>query len=265
MNERVRTFPKLIRARRNCSRQHLPVNPGEFESRPGHGTQRARLIVMRAPFRNREDAGRRLAAELRRYAGRSDVIVLGLPRGGVPVAFEVAESLHVPLDVFVVRKLGLPWHEELAMGALASGGVRVLDRDLIAVARVSEADVERVTAAEQRELERREQLYRGTRPFPDMEGKTVILIDDGLATGSTMRAAVEALRKQGPAAVVVAVPVAPPETCEAFRRIADEIICAETPEPFQAVGLWYEVFSQTTDDEVHALLEHATHAAASPA
>jgi putative phosphoribosyl transferase len=208
---------------------------------------------------NREDAGRRLARELRRYSGRSDVIVLALPRGGVPVAFEVAEALHAPLDVFVVRKLGLPWHEELAIGALASGGVRVLDADLIRVARVSDADIERVTAAEQAELERREKCYRGTRPFPDVSGRTVILVDDGLATGSTMRAAVEALRKQGPAAVVVAVPVAPAETCNAFRAIADEIICAETPEPFQAVGLWYEDFSQTSDDDVHRLLEHAAH------
>jgi putative phosphoribosyl transferase len=214
---------------------------------------------MRARFKNREDAGRRLARELRRYSGRSDVIVLALPRGGVPVAFEVAEALHAPLDVFVVRKLGLPWHEELAIGALASGGVRVLDADLIRVARVSDADIERVTAAEQAELERREKCYRGTRPFPDLSGRTVILVDDGLATGSTMRAAVEALRKQGPAAVVVAVPVAPAETCNAFRAIADEIICAETPEPFQAVGLWYEDFSQTSDDDVHQLLEHAAH------
>jgi predicted phosphoribosyltransferase len=211
-------------------------------------------------FQDRDDAGRRLAAELSAYVGRDDVIVLGLPRGGVPVAYRVAEALHTPLDVFVVRKLGLPWHEELAMGAIASGGVRVLDSDLIKIARVSDADIERVTMAEQTELERREKRYRGDRPFPDLHGKTVILVDDGLATGSTMRAAVHALRQQGPGDVVVAVPVAPPEVCDAFRYIADEIVCAETPEPFQAVGLWYKDFSQTTDDEVHRLLESATHA-----
>lgn len=212
---------------------------------------------MRQPFRNRRDAGRRLASELADYAGRSDVIVLALPRGGVPVGFEIAKALHAPLDVFVVRKLGLPWQEELAMGALASGGVRVLDDDLIRVARVSDEDIRRVTAAEQAELTRREDRYRGDRAFPDLVGKTVILVDDGLATGSTMRAGVAALRKEGPSRVVVAVPVASPETCAAFRDIADDIICAETPEPFQAVGLWYEDFSQTTDDEVHDLLEQS--------
>ncbi len=216
---------------------------------------------MRVRFLNRRDAGRRLAAELRSsYGGRSDLIVLALPRGGVPVAFEIAEALHAPLDVFVVRKLGLPWHEELAMGALASGGVRVLDEDLIRVARVSDEEIRRVTAVEQAELERRERQYRGDRPFPDLSGKTVILVDDGLATGSTMRAGVAAVRQEGPSRVVVAVPVAARETCDAFSDIADDIICAETPEPFQAVGLWYEDFSQTTDDEVHELLEQAGHA-----
>jgi putative phosphoribosyl transferase len=208
-------------------------------------------------FRDRHDAGRRLAEHLRAYANRPDVIVLALPRGGVPVGYEVATALNVPLDVFVVRKLGLPWHEELAMGALASGGVRILDDDLIRVARVSPEDVERVVAAEQAELERREKQYRGDRPFPDLTGKTVILVDDGLATGSTMRAAVAALRQEGPRNVVVAVPVAAPETCDAFRGIADEIVCAATPEPFYAVGLWYEDFSQTTDEEVHAALDRA--------
>jgi putative phosphoribosyl transferase len=218
---------------------------------------------MRARFRDRRDAGRRLAVELRKYSGREDVIVLALPRGGVPVGFEIANALQVPLDVFVVRKLGLPWHEELAMGALASGGVRVLDEDLIRVARVSREDIDRVTAAEQAELERRERRYRGDRPFPDVSNKTVILVDDGLATGSTMRAGVSALRKENPARIIVAVPVAAPETCNAFRDIADDIVCAETPEPFMAVGLWYEDFSQTTDDEVHELLEHARHEPAS--
>lgn len=208
-------------------------------------------------FRNRREAGRRLAAELSRYASRADAIVLALPRGGVPVGYEVAAALHVPLDVFVVRKLGLPEHEELAMGALARGGVRILDEDLIRAARVSEGDVARVTAAEAAELERRERQYRGDRPFPDLTGKTVILVDDGLATGATMRAAITALRQEGPGRVVVAVPVAAPQTCEAFRDIADEVVCAATPEPFRAVGLWYEDFSQTTDEEVRALLERA--------
>jgi putative phosphoribosyl transferase len=210
---------------------------------------------MDSRFRDRHDAGRRLATELRAYAKQPDVLVLALPRGGVPVGYEVASALGVPLDVFIVRKLGLPWHEELAMGAIASGGVRVLDEDMIRVARVSAADLERVTAAEQAELERREKQYRGDRPFPDLQGKTVILVDDGLATGSTMRAAVQALRQEGPARIIVAVPVAAPETCDAFREIADDIICAETPEPFRAVGLWYEDFSQTTDEEVHELLD----------
>ncbi|HEY2854934.1 MAG TPA: phosphoribosyltransferase [Gemmatimonadaceae bacterium] len=212
---------------------------------------------MPARFRNRKDAGRRLAAELRLYANRNDVIVLALPRGGVPVGFEVASELDAPLDVFVVRKLGLPWHEELAMGAIASGGVRILDRDLIRVARISDEEIERVTATEEAELERRERRYRGNRALPDLRGKTVILVDDGLATGSTMRAAVAALRQEGPARVVVAVPVAAPETCDAFRDITDDIVCAVTPEPFHAVGLWYDDFSQTTDDEVHDLLERS--------
>ena len=188
--------------------------------------------------------------------------MLALPRGGVPVAFEIADALHVPLEVFVVRKIGVPGQEELAMGALASGGVRVLDEELIRMLRVSADDVQRVIGWEEAELERRERQYRGARPFPDLHGKTVILVDDGLATGATMRAAVLALRKEGPASVVVAVPVAAPETCKAFQTIADEIVCAETPEPFIAVGLWYEDFSQTTDEEVHDLLEHARHASA---
>jgi predicted phosphoribosyltransferase len=210
---------------------------------------------MRAPFRDRRDAGRRLADKLGAYANRTDVIVLALPRGGAPVGFEVASALGVPLDVFIVRKLGLPGQEELAIGAIATGGVRVLDRDLIRVARVSDADVERVTVAEQAELERRERQYRGDRPFPDVRNKTVILVDDGLATGSSMRAGVQALRQEGAGRIVVAVPVAAPETCDAFREIADDIICAETPEPFRAVGLWYDDFSQTTDEEVHDILD----------
>lgn len=210
---------------------------------------------MQTRFRNRSDAGRRLAAELRPYAHHSDVVVLALPRGGVPIGYEVAEALDVPLDVFVVRKLGLPWQEELAMGAVATGGVRVLDRDLMRVAHVTEEDLQRVIQAEELELQRRESLYRGTRPRADLHDKTVILVDDGLATGASMRAAVEAVRHDRPARIVVAVPVAAPDTCDSFRDLVDEIICAETPEPFQAVGLWYEDFAQTTDDEVHDLLE----------
>lgn len=211
----------------------------------------------RVGYVDRRQAGAVLGDRLSQFAGRGDVVVLALPRGGVPVGYAVAHALGAALDVFVVRKLGLPGHPELAMGAIASGGVRVLDEDLIQVARVSAADLERVTATEQAELERRERQYRGGRPFPDLRAKTVILVDDGLATGSTMRAAVEALRQKGPARIVVGVPVAAPETCDAFRTIADDIVCAETPEPFRAVGLWYDDFSQTTDDEVHELLDRA--------
>jgi putative phosphoribosyl transferase len=220
---------------------------------------------MATRFQDRHDAGRQLAVELHAYANRPDVIVLALPRGGVPVGFEVATALGAPLDVFVVRKLGLPWEKEVAMGAIASGGVRVLDADLIRAARVSEAEVEQVTAIERAEVVRRERQYRGERPFPDLSGKTVILVDDGLATGSTMRAGVAALRQKGPSRVVVAVPVAAPATCNAIRDIADEIVCAMTPEPFRAVGYWYHDFSQTSDEEVQELLDRAqwsTHATA---
>jgi predicted phosphoribosyltransferase len=213
---------------------------------------------MASRFRDRTEAGRRLAGELGAYAGRRDVIVLALPRGGVPVAYEVARALGAPLDVFVVRKLGLPWHEELAMGAIASGGVRLLNEDLVRHYGIGRDTIERVTAAERAELERRERRYRGDRPFPDLTGKTVVLVDDGLATGASMRAAVEALRQEGPARVVVAVPVSAPETCDAFRDVADDIVCAITPEPFHAVGLWYEDFSQTTDEEVRDLLKRAS-------
>jgi putative phosphoribosyl transferase len=210
---------------------------------------------VRSRFRDRRDAGRRLAAELRAYAQRPDVILLALPRGGVPVGAEVARALGAPLDVFVVRKLGVPWHDELAMGAIASGGVQVLDRDLMRLAHVSEEQLRQVIATEEAELERREHLYRGDRPFPDLRGKTVILVDDGLATGASVRAAIAALRKKEPKRIVVAVPVAAQEVCDSFREVADEIFCAETPEPFRAVGMWYDDFSQTTDEEVHALLE----------
>jgi predicted phosphoribosyltransferase len=205
-------------------------------------------------FRDRFDAGRRLAERLTHYAGRDDVVVLALPRGGVPVGFEVAEALGAGLDVFLVRKLGVPGHEELAMGAIASGGVRVLNDRVIQMLRPTEADVARVEAGERLELQRREQEYRGARPPLDVRGKAVILVDDGLATGSTMRAAVAALRRLGPDRVVVAVPVGAGQTCEEFEAEADEVICAREPDPFYAVGLWYEDFSQTTDEEVRDLL-----------
>jgi predicted phosphoribosyltransferase len=208
-------------------------------------------------FRNRTDAGRELARKLTEYAGRTDVLVFALPRGGAPVGFEVALALHAPLDVFIVRKLGVPGHEELAMGALASGGVRVLNGEVVERLEIPERVIDMVTAEEAHELQRREQLYRGDRPPIDVRGKVVILVDDGLATGSTMRAAVAALRRQGPAKIVVAVPVGAEETCDDFRREADDAICARTPEPFHAVGLWYDDFSQTTDDEVRELLQQA--------
>jgi predicted phosphoribosyltransferase len=219
------------------------------------------ILAMWPRFSDRREAGERLAERLRDYAGRPDVLVLALPRGGVPVGFVVAETLRLPLDVFVVRKLGVPGQEELAMGALASGGVRVLDDELIRLAGVSSHDIERATAAATDELLRQEVRYRGERPFPELRDKTVILVDDGLATGSTMRAGVRALRAQRPAAIIVAVPVGAPETCEALRAVADDVVCIETPEPFRAVGLWYEDFSQTTDEEVHTLLDRARHAA----
>jgi putative phosphoribosyl transferase len=208
-------------------------------------------------FRDRHDAGRQLADKLRPYANRRDVLVLALPRGGVPVGYEVAEALNVPLDVFLVRKLGVPGHEELAMGAIASGGVRVLNEELVRSLRVPASAVEAITAAEQRELARRERLYRGDRPPPAVRGRTVILVDDGLATGSTMRAAVEALRMEGAAHIVAAVPVGAPATCRELRDLADEVVCAITPEPFFAVGLWYEEFDQTSDREVQTLLAKA--------
>lgn len=209
-------------------------------------------------FRDRKEAGRLLARKLTTYADRPDVIVLALPRGGVPVAFEVARALHVPLDVFLVRKLGVPGHEELAMGAMASGGVLVLNAEVVRALRIPNDIVDKVVAKERQELERRERSYRGDRPAPDVRGRTIILIDDGLATGSTMRAAIAALRQQGPARIVVAVPVGAPETCAEFQDEADEAICAVTPEPFYAVGVWYRDFSQTTDEEVHDLLDRAT-------
>jgi len=208
-------------------------------------------------FRDRSEAGRVLAEKLRQYADRADVVVLALPRGGVPVGYEIAAALHAPLDVFLVRKLGLPGHEELAMGAIATGGVRVLNQDVVRPLQVPDEIIEAVAQQELRELERRERIYRDDRPAPDVRGRTVILVDDGLATGSTMRAAVAALRQQRPARIIVAVRVGATETCAGFRAEADEVVCARTPEPFYAVGLWYGDFSQTTDDEVRELLERA--------
>ena len=212
---------------------------------------------MERAFPNRAEAGRLLAEKLEKYAGRDDVIVLGLPRGGVPVAYEVAKSLRVPLDVFIVRKLGVPGFEELAAGALASGGVRVLNKDVLRALPNADEIIESVTAKETAELERREKSYRDDRPAPELRDRVVILVDDGLATGATMRAAVKALRQRGVAKIVVAVPVGPPDTCREFEDEADETICASTPEFFQAVGQYYEDFSQTSDEEVRDLLARA--------
>jgi predicted phosphoribosyltransferase len=210
-------------------------------------------------FVDRSDAGRRLADELARrgYAGRSDLLVLALPRGGVPVAYEVARRLNAPLDVFLVRKLGVPGHEELAMGAIATGGSIVLNPDVLQQANLGRADLERVAEVEWAELLRRERAYRGDRPAPDIAGKTVILIDDGLATGASMRAAVAAAKKQNPARLVVAVPVAAATTCEALAREVDDVVCPLTPSGFTAVGMWYEDFSQTSDAQVRDLLAEA--------
>jgi predicted phosphoribosyltransferase len=208
-------------------------------------------------FRDRADAGRQLAERLARYADVPNVIVLALPRGGVPVAYEVARRLHAPLDVWLVRKLGVPGHEELAMGAIASGGVRVLQADVARAAGVSEEQLERVTARERAELARREAAYRAGKPPLNLRGRTAILIDDGLATGATMRAAILALRQHAPVRVVVAVPTASPDVCAEFQQLVDEMVCAATPQPFYAVGAWYDDFSQTTDDEVRDLLRQA--------
>ena len=211
-------------------------------------------------FRDRREAGQVLARELTAYAGRPDVVVLALPRGGVPVAYEVARALGAPLDVFVVRKLGVPGHEELAMGAVATGGVRVLNEQVVRALGIPPDLLDMVAARQLQELARRERLYRGEQPPPDVKGRTVILVDDGLATGATMRAALAALRQQQPARRVVAVPTAAPQTCDELRTEADDVVCATTPEPFDAVGFWYEDFSQTTDDEVRELLERAARA-----
>jgi len=214
-------------------------------------------------YRNRIEAGKYLATQLAHYANRDDVLVLALPRGGVPVAFEVAKTLRAPLDIFLVRKLGVPGHEELAMGAIATGGVRVLNDYVVEYLSIPAGVIDSVAADELQELERRERAYRDNRPEPEIRGKTVILVDDGLATGSTMQAAAAALRRQDPGRIVVGVPVSAPETCDEYRIGVDEIICAAIPKRFLGVGRWYQDFSQTTDQEVRDLLEQARHEYAS--
>lgn len=204
-------------------------------------------------FRDRNDAGKQLAHRLEHLKGR-DVVVLALPRGGVPVAFEIAQALHAPLDVLIVRKLGVPGHEELAMGAIASGGVRVLNDDIIRELAITQEAIDREIAQETQELEHREKLYRGNKPFPKLENKIVVVVDDGIATGATMRAAVAALKLHKPQQLIVAAPTSALDTYRRLEREADEVICLAAPEPYIAVGLWYEHFPQTSDEEVRALL-----------
>jgi predicted phosphoribosyltransferase len=226
----------------------------KIQTHHARALDRRHNLVVFVTFLDRRDAGRALGAKLASYRNRNDVVVLGLPRGGVPVAFEVALALDAPLDVFLVRKLGSPGQEELAMGAIASGGVRVLNPTVIRSLRISAEEIERATRREEEELRRRELSYRGDRPPLDLRSRIAILVDDGLATGSSMRAAVEAARKLAPARIVVAVPVAPFSTAREMRRIADDVVCVATPEPFDSVGRFYEGFDQTTDEEVRELL-----------
>jgi putative phosphoribosyl transferase len=220
---------------------------------------------MALPFRDRADAGRQLAAALHNYAQVSDVQVLALPRGGVPVGYEVAAELGAPLDVLIVRKLGTPGQPELAMGAIAGGGVRVLNPDVVDMLGLSSAAIDRVAEQELQEVERRERLYRGERPPLNVENRTVIVIDDGVATGSTFRAALQCLRGQKPRKLIAAFPVGAAGTVEHLRGLADEVICLETPEPFMAISLWYEDFPQVEDQEVRAMLERNRSGAASSA
>jgi putative phosphoribosyl transferase len=209
-------------------------------------------------FRNRQESGQRLASHLGKYANREDVIVLGVPRGGVPVASEVARALNLPLDIFVLRKLGVPGYEELAFGAIGSGGVRVLDRDVVSSAGLSDLVIEQVTRAERTELARRELMYRGGRPPLDVRGKTVILVDDGIATGSSLRAGVRALRQMHPAAIVIAAPIAPESAVNRLRHVVDDVVCVAIPESFYGVGQFYCDFSQVSDEEVNELLDRAS-------
>jgi putative phosphoribosyl transferase len=215
-------------------------------------------------FTNRTEAGQELARRLRKYANRKDVIVLGVPRGGVPVAFEVATALGAPLDVFVLRKLGVPGHEELAFGAIGSGGVRVVDPDIVEGLGISDLDIKLVTRAEKQELERRERAYRGKRTPLEVSGMITILVDDGIATGSSMRAAIRALRQMKPARIVIATPVAPASTCNRLRLDVDELVCVEMPEPFYGIGQFYADFSQVSDEEVNELLDRASHKLGAP-
>lgn len=212
---------------------------------------------MRKRFADRSEAGQQLATRLLAFAGRPDTLVLALPRGGVPVGFEIARALAVPLDVFIVRKIGVPDQPELAMGAIASGGVEVVNQQTMDVLGIDEATFRAVVERERAELARREQAYRGGRPALDIRGRRVIVVDDGLATGASMRSAVQALRRQEPAQIVVAVPVGAPGTCETLAQIADDLVCLHMPEPFYAIGLWYEDFSQTSDVQVRTMLEQA--------
>ncbi len=212
---------------------------------------------MLTQFRDRKEAGKLLAAELAAYANKQDVIVLALPRGGVPVGFEIAQALHVPLDVIVVRKLGVPGQEELAMGAIATGGICILNKDVVQFLNIPDEVIDEITAQELQELERREHLFRGERPAYDVGGRTVILVDDGIATGATMHAAVAAIKQRQPTRIIIAVPTAAPSTCDEFAAEVDELVCVIRPEPFIAVGYWYRQFSQTSDEEVRSLLERA--------
>lgn len=218
---------------------------------------------MKKPLKDRAEAGRLLAEKLTVYANREDVVVLALPRGGVPVAFEIANRLDAPLDVFVVRKLGVPWYQELAMGAIATGGVRVLNDDVVKAYRLTDDEIALAEVREREELARRERAYRGERPAPEVRGRTVILVDNGVATGTTMLAAIAALRKLQPARLIVAVAVAPQSTYEQLRAEADDVVCIFAPETFYAVSLWYERFEQTTDEEVRDLLARANERKAS--